>query len=431
MTVFWIAAALMLLLALSFLLPPLMRRRAGAALSPPASTRNVALLREQLRQLDAELASGTLDAEQHRASRAEIEQRALDEQEDVRDAPPLKAGRASRTALLLGLAMPLLAVGLYTAIGNRAALAPPGVLSAASAPEITVAQVEAMAEQLVAKMPLRAGQPDELEGWVLLARTYAALGKFNEASGAYARATALSPQDAQLLADHADALGMLPGQGPAQSAALVARALKIEPKNMKALALAGTAAFDRGDFASAVNYWSRARAEAPGEGEFQQGLDRGIAEARAEAGATGTGGSAAPSLPAVAADAQAAAPSPAAPSAGAAVVKGVVRLAPALASRTAPGDTVFIVARAAEGPRMPLAIVRRTAADLPIAFTLDDSSSMAPELKLSKFERVVVSARVSKSGQAMPAAGDLVGQSATLTVAAGQPLELVIDRVQP
>ncbi len=430
MTVFWIAAALMLLLALSFLLPPLMRRRAGAALSPPASTRNVALLREQLRQLDAELASGTLDAEQHRASRAEIEQRALDEQEDLRDAPPLKAGRASRTALLLGLAMPLLAVGLYTAIGNRAALAPPGVLSAASAPEITVAQVEAMAEQLVAKMPLRAGQPDELEGWVLLARTYAALGKFNEASGAYARATALSPQDAQLLADHADALGMLPGQGPAQSAALVARALKIEPKNMKALALAGTAAFDRGDFASAVNYWSRARAEAPGEGEFQKGLDRGIAEARAAAGATGTGGPAAPSLPAVAANAQAA-PLAAAPSAGAAVVKGVVRLAPALASRTAPGDTVFIVARAAEGPRMPLAIVRRTAADLPIAFTLDDSSSMTPELKLSKFERVVVSARVSKSGQAMPATGDLVGQSATLTVAAGQPLELVIDRVQP
>ncbi len=430
MTVFWIAAALMLLLALSFLLPPLMRRRAGAALSPPASTRNVALLREQLRQLDAELASGTLDAEQHRASRAEIEQRALDEQEDLRDAPPLKAGRASRTALLLGLAMPLLAVGLYTAIGNRAALAPPGVLSAASAPEITVAQVEAMAEQLAAKMPLRAGQPDELEGWVLLARTYAALGKFNEASGAYARATALSPQDAQLLADHADALGMLPGQGPAQSAALVARALKIEPKNVKALALAGTTAFDRGDFASAVNYWSRARAETPGEGEFQQGLDRGIAEARAAAGAPGTGGSAAPSLPAVAANAQAA-PLAAAPSAGAAVVKGVVRLAPALASRTAPGDTVFIVARAAEGPRMPLAIVRRTAADLPIAFTLDDSSSMAPELKLSKFERVVVSARVSKSGQAMPAAGDLVGQSATLTVAAGQPLELVIDRVQP
>jgi len=114
----------------------------------------------------------------------------------------------------------------------------------------------------------------------------------------------------------------------------------------------------------------------------------------------------------------------------AASISGRVSLAPALAARVAPGDTLFVFARAAEGPRMPLAIIKRAGADLPLSFTLDDSMAMAPQFKLSAFANVVVGARLSKSGNAMPQSGDLEGTSPPL---AGRHsgIEIVIDTVRP
>jgi cytochrome c-type biogenesis protein CcmH len=202
---------------------------------------------------------------------------------------------------------------------------------------------------------------------------------------------------------------------------LVERALKIDPDNAKALALAGTAAFERKDYALAIDYWTRARATAPPQGEFTRSLEQSIAEARSAAGSgvAVAGPVAAPATPASAPKAQ-----------GAASISGRVSLSPALAARVGPGDTLFVFARAAEGPRMPLAILKRTGAELPLSFTLDDGMAMAPELKLSGHANVVVGARLSKSGNAMPQSGDLEGQSAPL---AGRRsgIEIVIDTVRP
>lgn len=417
MTLFWIAAAALVALALALLLPTLARRR-DDTVAPSSREDNLEVLRAQLRQLDAELAAGTLTAEQHQESRAEIERRALDE--DVSDAPTSPAprgGRATITAVAIGLLLPLFAAGLYARLGSRDALQPP---QAASAPEVTVAQVEAMVEQLAKIMETKAGQPDELEGWVMLARSYAALQRFPEASQAYARASALAPDNAQLLADRADVMAMLPGQTTGgEPARLIARALQLDPNNLKALALAGSVAFEARDFATAVQHWGRARQLVPADSEFARNLDRSLAEARQNLAAGGG----------TAAAAQAAASAPVA-SAAPASVQGTLSLAPALKDRIAPGDTVFIVARAAEGPRMPLAIVKRSAAELPIRFTLDDSSSMTPEFRLSKFPQVVVSARVSKTGEATPRSGDLIGQAGPLAPD-GKSIEIVLDRVQP
>jgi cytochrome c-type biogenesis protein CcmH len=455
MIVFWLIAAALLALALLLVLPTLFRQRAAApaagdAAAPDARRANLAILRDQLAQIDAELAAGGLSAEQHRLSRGEIERRVLDE-ESVTEGPR-QAGPARRTAMVLGAVIPLFALGVYAVKGNIPALDPLAARApAAPGGEVTMAQVEEMVEKLAKKLEGQtAPQPGDAQGWTMLARSYAFLQRLPEASRAYGRALALEPRDAQLLADHADVLAALQGQQLAgEPMRLIEQALQIDPNHPKALALAGSAAFERKEFAAAISLWTKARQFVPADSEFAKALDGSIAEAKgasqggagaaaatqvtpaaAEAAVASTMGATAPS----ASTALAAASAPAATGAGTGVpataVTGRVSLAPALAARAAPTDTVFIFARAADGPRMPLAILKRTVADLPISFTLDDSMAMSPQTKLSSFPLVVVGARVSKSGNAMPQAGDLQGQAPPVKIGSSG-IELVIDAVQP
>jgi len=176
----------------------------------------------------------------------------------------------------------------------------------------------------------------------------------------------------------------------------VQRALEIDPNHLKALALAGTAAFHRKDFAGAAGYWQRMLPLVPPDSEDARAIRENVAEARARTGVP-SAGAAAPS---------AGARAPAHPG-----IRGTVRVSEKLRDRLSPGDTVFVYARAAEGPPMPLAVLRRTAGDLPIAFALDDSMAMTPAMTVSAHPRIVVTARVSRSGNARPEAGDLQGAS--------------------
>jgi cytochrome c-type biogenesis protein CcmH len=277
----------------------------------------------------------------------------------------------------------------------------------ANAHPVTSQQIQAMVDGLAARLKANPGDGD---GWVMLARSYVALGKHAEAVGAFKRAQTLRPADADLLADYADALAMVNNGLQGEPLAMVERAIKLDPRNVKALSLAGTAAFDKKDYAGAVKMWERAaQAEPPGSA-FGQQLRSGIAEARQLAGL--------PPSTIVTADAPPAAA--AAFTTGSAQVAGTVTLAQGLATRVSPDDTVFIFARAVEGQRMPLAIVRKQVKDLPFKFTLDDSMSMSPEAKLSGFARVVVGARISKSGNAMPQPGDLQGVTPAVAVGANE-----------
>ena len=396
MTVFLVIGALLVAGAVLFVVPPLLRR--GLRTGATRDAVNVAVYRDQLRELEADLRAGTLAADQHERARSEIEARLL---ADVGggDAPAQSPRHTRAAALALGLAVPICALAVYVAVGNPRALLPQGP-DGGSSHGLSAQQFEALVSRLAARLK---DNPEDAEGWMMLGRSYAALGRYGEASEAYAKAAARMPRDAQLLADYADALAMAQGrtlQGEPEK--IILRALTIDPDNVKALLLAGTAAFNRNAYPAAIRHWERVLGLIPAESDMVQRVQASIAEARSLAGSP---------------DGKTQVAKPA-PSQGGSRVSGVVTLAPELAGKVAPGDTVFIFARAAEGPRMPLAILRKRASDLPAEFTLDDSMAMSPEMKLSAFPRVVIGARVSKTANAAPSPGDLQGLSAPVKVGA-------------
>ncbi|HXF65162.1 MAG TPA: c-type cytochrome biogenesis protein CcmI [Burkholderiales bacterium] len=397
MTAFWIIAVLLAAGALAFLLPPLLARR-GAAGAGTRAAANVAVYRDQLRELEADLAAGTLSRAQYDEARREIESRLLEDlAAEQQPAPAPRAGREA--AIALGVAVPLVAALLYLAVGNPRALSPQAEGGGAHA--ITAQQIEELVGKLAAR--LRAN-PEDATGWMVLGRSYTVLGRFAEAADAYANAVRRLPPDAQLLADYADALAMAQGRSLAgEPERVIAQALAVDPNNVKALALAGTAAFQKRDYGAAAAHWEKILNLVPADSEFAAAVRASLSEARSAGGAT------APSAPAT---------RPA--------VSGTVRLAPELAAKVSPDDTVFVFARAAEGSRLPLAVTRKRVRDLPAAFSLDDSMGMAAGAKLSDHARVIVGARVSKSGDPAPRPGDLEGLSAPVRVGEGG-VTVVID----
>lgn len=417
MTWFYVTAAVFVLVALLWVLPALLRRTPGAV-APGAAASNLAVLRDQLAELDRDLGNGLVTAEQHREARGELERRVIEDARAGADAVPRTAAR--RTALALGLLIPLGAGLLYLFLGNPAAMQWEATQGAGH--KISPQEMDEMVARLAARLQEK---PDDGNGWALLGRSYMVMQRFDDAAKAYGRAAETIKDDASLLADYADALAMAQGRSLAgKPLQIVEQALKLDPVNWKALAMAGSAAFDRKDFRKAVDYWQKLRAVLPPDSEFARSVDSNIAEARELGGLKGG------VPPQGAAAGAGAAPPAVAPARGAGAVRGTVSLAPALAARAAPDDTVFIYARAAQGPRMPLAIVRKQVRDLPAEFALDDSQAMTPEMKLSNFAEIVVSARVSRASSATPQSGDLTGESAPLK-AGGAPVKVVIDKVVP
>jgi cytochrome c-type biogenesis protein CcmH len=379
MTLFWSVSAGLIAAALLVALRPLLwPRRAPRPTAPQA---NVAVYRDQLRELDADLAAGKIAEADHARARSEIETRVLEDAGGAAASAAAPAGR--RAALAAAIVLPLVAAGGYVAVGS------PGVIRLADEHAATTQQVERMVTRLAARMR---ENPEDVDGWKLLGRSYGVLGRFEESAAAYARAAQRAPRDPQLLADFADALAMARGQTmQGEPEQLVLRALEIDPANLKALALAGTAAFERKDYRAAATLWKRMLPLVPAASEDAQAIEGNVQEALALAGEK---------------------PAPAKPAAAAGrALKGTVSLAAALKDQAGPDDLVFIFARAVAGPPMPLAVLRKRVRDLPVSFALDDSMAMAPGANLSAFPKVVISARVSKSGTAKPQAGDLQGAS--------------------
>jgi cytochrome c-type biogenesis protein CcmH len=252
----------------------------------------------------------------------------------------------------------------------------------------------------------------------MLGRSYRVLGRNTEAAQAYAKAERVVAADPRLLVDYAESLALAhDGNLQGKPAELVARALELDPGHPLALMLSGAVAFQREDYAGAIRQWEKVQTLlAPGS-EEARAVGDSIAKARELAAAQPA------AKPAAKAPGGVASGSPAR-------IAGTVSLAPALAATAAPTDTVFIFARAVGGPPAPLAVLRRQVKDLPVKFTLDDSMAMAPNLKLSGFAEVVVSARVSRSGNATPQSGDLQGLSKPVKVGATG-VSVVIDTAVP
>lgn len=412
MVSFWILATLMTLVALAFVLVPLLRARPLSG--PTATEANLEVLRAQRREIESDIALGVLPAAERDAALSELVGRAG---EDLAPGPSAAAAPAPRrpwiAAGIAGVALPALAFGLYLAIGNPAATHPLAALPETA--QVDDQQILQMVESLARKVRER---PDDAQGWALLARSMASLGRFQESAEAYAHLVKLVPADAQVLADYADTLGMAQGRTLAgRPYELAKEALRLDPANMKALALAGTAALDSGDFAGAVVHWEKLAAQLPPDSADAVQVRSVLEEIRGRAAAEGK------PMPAPLPKSVAAA------TAGASVT-GSVSVAPAMAAKVGGGETLFIFARAEGGPRVPLAVVRANARELPMRFTLDDSQAMAPGMNLSSAAAVRIEARISKSGNAAPQSGDLVGTSAVIKPGA-RDVAIVVDRELP
>jgi cytochrome c-type biogenesis protein CcmH len=428
MNAFWLLAAGMLLLALVFVLPPLLGRGPRAGVSQREL--NLAVYRARLAELEGERDSGRIDETQFAQARDELMQDMLEDvdPEDEAQAAAPRAGRLA--AVVTAIVLPLAVLGIYNTTGSWRLIDAPELQAAAGTARPAQEQpaqgeqtpsIEEMVERLAERLQQ---EPDNLEGWVMLGRSYFILKRYSEAAQAYANVMALAEEETpDLLADYAEALALAHGNTMAGAPAkLLERALAIDPEHPKSLWYGGLAAYEVKDYPLAVERWDKLMAQLPADSDNARQLQQYLAKARANLGGEAVAAEAA-------AAGQAEASSSAAAPAAAAAIEVEVSLDAALADKVAPGDTLFVFARAANGPRMPLAIVRKTAADLPLTVRLDDSMAMTPTMKLSAFPQVVVGARISKAGTAMPQAGDVQGFSAPVTPGEAGTVQVLINEI--
>ena len=424
MTVFWSLAAVMVMVALLFVLPPLLRNRKVSTVS--RDDLNTEVIKSQLAELDTDLHAGKLDQSQYAAACTDLEQELLYDLASTGHAQ--REPRSGRWATLLIVpALPLCAVLLYQQLGSVELIDKlQQARSSQSQPaQSQLAQQADSIDEMVAKLAARLQQqPDDLKGWVMLARTYSILKRYSEAEVAYENVLRLGGENAGLLTDYADAMAMANGgRFTDQTGALLTRALELDPGNVKGLWLAGHWKNQSGEHAEALRYWQQAAAKLPPDSEDAAVIAQQISDVQGQLGIT------AEPTPAVATT-TAAAGTTADPVSGAALSVHVA-LAPELTAAAAAEDTVFIYARATQGPRMPLAIVRKQVKDLPVTVTLDDSQAMMPAMKLSNFEQVVVGARISKSGNAMPQSGDLQGSMSPVATQTTEKIQITINSNVP
>lgn len=392
MTMFLLSAGVLVIVSLALLLPPLLRRDIRGSGSNSAEL-SLDVLRDQMAELERASAGNAATGAQIETERLELERRAIEDAASTKAAiQDTTAGRRkSWLAAAIALLVPLSAGVLYSQIGTPALLSPPPQMAGGNH-AVTPQQIQQMVIRLADRLQ---NNPQDGEGWLMLARSYTTLGRYPEAAAAFGRATDLLPPNAALLSDYADVLAMAQGKkfsgAPEQ---VIARALQADPNNIKALALSGTAAFELGDYPRAIAEWRRILAIVPPDSNAAKGINNSIAAAEAKIGAAGN-----------------VAGTNSGTAAAAASVSGTITLDSRLAGQFSPGDALFVFARRADGPPMPVAMMRRTAAELPLRFTLDDSMSMMPNSKLSGAGSVIIGARISKSGEGRARPGDLEGHS--------------------
>ncbi len=410
---FWVVAALALVLVLALLFRPFLLKASERSIS--RRQLNTAIFRDQLARLEKDRAENMIGEADYEQSRAELQRRVIADTSEADDALTLRAPK--KTMLLIGLALPLAAIGLYALLGSPATLEPNGPQHAATAQDM---------DRLVVGLAQKLEKdPENLQGWAMLARSYKMLGRNVEAEQAFVRAGAFLDNDAQLLAIYADlAATNANGDFAGKPTQLIEKALRVDPQNAMALWLAGTAAFRGGQFDSAIRIWERLTPQVEPDSDDSRMLQESINAAYSALGKT------APKVAAKALPVQKPEAGATSGKTGAAAsVSGQVDLDAALKAKAAPGDTVMVIARV-PGTRMPVAVLRARASELPLKFTLDDSLSMSPQARISAASEVEVEARISKSGMAQAEPGDLMSSVQTVKVGTNG-IKLQVSKVRP
>ena len=399
---FWIIAALMTLLAILIIGVPIARGAGGAR--NDAAQANIAIYRRRVRELDEERAAGSIAQQNLAAARAEIDRQLLDDvgEEKAASVTNNSGRRRLPAALLASLLVPGVVIGFYAWSGfpSLPDQGPPGILQGDA--QAQLAFVEKQLSRLETRLQQ---QPDDGEGWLILGRAYALLGRYADAAEAFKKAQDVLGASAPVFAERAQALARAAdGRFEGEPARLLASALQLDPGNTQALWLSGIAAEQAGNQALAAERWRAALATVPADSAAAATIRNALEQ---PLGLTdGTASSSA---------------------AGRARIEVSVRLDPKFTREFAADTPVFVFARAVDGPRMPLAVVRTTVGRLPQTLTLDDSKALSGGAKLSAFREVRIVARVSPDGQAMPKAGNVQGSSGPIQTDAGQPVTLVMN----
>lgn len=429
---FWSGAIVLGIVAILIVLWPFIRPKAPGVTIEQRKL-NLTIYRQRMAELDQELASGLLNQEQHEAAKLELEDNLIsdvgEQPETVKAAAPADPRKGIVLMAVVAAIVPLLAVLINLQLdtpmpgpGAQTAMAPAGAASQEGGGEHDMGEIERMVEQMEARL---SDSPEDVESWVMLARTYAFMERHADAARAYERAHRISGDDVEINVGLAENL-MLAAQGRVTPEAqdLLDRALDINPDHPNGIWLDAIGAYQAGDFDQAQAQLERLLVLVSSDPDTQRMVQEALEDLAATRDQhTGT---------VTARDPADTAPSPAEPVAlGTASIKVNVDLDPAVASNLTGEETVMIFARPVNGSRMPLAVLR-VPPEFPIQVTLDEGAAMIGGASMAQFEQVEVMARVSRSGMAMPESGDLEGEPIQVNpTAPGAEVSILIDRIRP
>ena len=393
MTNFIIPAILLLVLVLLLLLRPFIFP--GKTHSTSRRQMNVSIYREELDKLEAERQSGLMDEQSYALAHAELRQRLFQDTNEEDDKSFSKSPKITILGILIFVL--ILSSGLYFVLGDATRVAQKN----AEKP-VTQEAVERMVTEFAQKMEK---DPQNLKGWVMLARSYRILGRNQEAEKAYARAGDFVNSDPQLLADYADVIATnTNGDFSGKPMQLINQALKLDPNNLLALWLSGSASFSTQNYKVAVQTWEKLNSLLPAQSDESRAIQASIAEAREK-------GHLPASAPLVMSDK---------------AVSGIVEVAADLQSKIKAGDILMVIARK-PGERMPVAVLKTDVTKFPMSFALNDALAMNPQMPISQLPEVSVEVRISKTGMAKAETGDLISKPKIVTVGTSK-VRLLIDQ---
>lgn len=401
MLAFWIVAALLLAVAYALFVPALRGRATSQAVN--RQRLNLELHRQRREEILGDTGEDTAGLE------AELDRELLSDLA-LTESSAKTANSSGRRIFLVALAIvPVVAYVLYAQLGR------PDLADFSAAPQANAeaqgmaAELEVMVERLAQRLEK---EPNDIKGWMLLARSYGQIEQYDKAVAAYERALALDPKSLDIKGYYAEALAQANGGTfKGRPAEMADEILAVDPQHRNGLWVAAAAAAERGETDKALAYLERLKSQFPADSEDGQFVAGVIAKLKGAPAETEN-------------QAEASAPEAGQPQKK---IQVKVSLAPALKAKAAPGDTVFVFARAASGPPMPLAIAKRQVSELPLEVTLDDTMGMVQGMNISAFEELVIGARVSKTGKALPAPGDLQGLTPPTKVENGQTFSLEIS----
>ena len=424
MTVFWSIIVIMVLLSLFMIVRHLLIAKKVDAVVTDKPV--LAIFKTRMQELEQDLEDGLITEAQMQAAKLEMEQSLLDEVDLNTDSSRevnLQTSPDWITAGLVTILVPALAVSLYLYLGQPKiidALRMTDVHAGVPGHDSQMASIGKMVDSLAQRLQ---NNPDDVQGWTMLARSYKVLNRYDDAVKAFEHVYSLTGDtDANVLLQYADVLAVARGGSMAgKPTELVHKALELSPDNVMGLWLAGMAAREQGDNKSALDYFQRLLPKVQDDAQSYQEV-RQLMQATQKDLGIAVADNDTPPTPA---------PQAAAAADNSKGIRVKVTLAPDLAGKVNPDDSLFVFARATTGPPMPLAAAKMQARDLPLDIVLNDGMAMMPSLKLSGYDSVQVNARISKSGQPVASSGDLVADAVPAKPGQEQEVDLVIKSVVP